>query len=244
MISKSKFKLIKSLKNKKAREESNLFLVEGIKGILEVLKSKYLVECIVISDKVYAEYKEKFKHKYVYVLPPHEIKKLSTLKNNEAGLVVVKLVKNKFDKSKLNGITLALDSISDPGNLGTIIRNADWFGIKNIICSTDTVDLYNPKVIQSSMGSFTRVNVFYIDLVKFFSENNLKVWGTSSHRNNSITNSEKFDGVILFGNESNGINKKLMPFINNWISIKKIGEAESLNVSVSTGIILNQIKNN
>ena len=144
-------------------------------------------------------------------------------------------------KNNLDKITIALDSISDPGNLGAIIRNADWFGIKNIICSKSCVDLYNPKTIQSSMGSFTRVNVYYEDLDNFFNTSDLKVIGTSSNTKSNFKKNKSFQGVILFGNESHGISKNLLNYVDRWLSIKKIGEAESLNVAVATGIIMNEL---
>ena len=153
-------------------------------------------------------------------------------------LIIMMMIQNNLDK-----ITIALDTISDPGNLGAIIRNADWFGIKNIICSKDSVDLYNPKTIQSSMGSFTRVNVYYEYLDNFFNTSDLKVIGTSSNTKNNFKISRSFNGVILFGNESHGISKNLSNYVDQWLSIKKIGEAESLNVAVATGIILNQLTN-
>ena len=155
---------------------------------------------------------------------------------------MVELIPHKFSLEKLENITIALDSISDPGNLGTIIRNADWYGIKNIICSRNTVDFYNPKVIQSSMGSFTRVNVFYEDLDKVFN-NNIYVIGTTSDQNKVNNFKGIKTGVILFGNESKGISKKLENYISDWISIERIGSAESLNVSVSSGIILEKLLN-
>ena len=178
MISKSKIKLIKSLKYKKTREELNLFLVEGLKGIMEVNKSKYDIKFTVISKKTFNEQKNNLPKENVFILNENEIKELSPLNNNVVGFSVVKSSINDFSISQLGEITIALDSISDPGNLGAIIRNADWFGVKNILCSNNTVDFYNPKTIQSSMGSFTRVNVIYKDLESFFKNNNLKVFGT------------------------------------------------------------------
>ena len=240
MISKSKLKLIKSLKYKKTRDELNLFLVEGLKGILELNDSKYQVEFTVISKEIFNSYKKKLPKKNLHILEKDEINKFSLLKNNKVGFCVVRSIYNKFSFEKLENITLALDSLNDPGNLGTIIRTADWYGIKNIICSKNSVDIYNPKVIQSSMGSFSRVNVFYEDLDKVFKDN-IMVIGTTSNQMMINDFSKIKRGIILFGNESRGINKKLEKHINQWISIKKIGGAESLNVSVSCGIILNKL---
>ena len=243
MISKSKIKLIKSLKYKKTREELNLFLVEGLKGIMEVNKSKYDIKFTVISKKTFNEQKNNLSKENVFILNENEIKELSSLNNNVVGFSVVKSSINDFSISQLGEITIALDSISDPGNLGAIIRNADWFGVKNILCSNNTVDFYNPKTIQSSMGSFTRVNVIYKDLESFFKNNNLKVFGTSSDQNKNYKKINNLKGIILLGSESHGISKNLIKYVDEWLSIKKVGNAESLNVSVASGILLNDIIN-
>tara|TARA_B100000579_G_scaffold430241_1_gene443278 strand:- start:143 stop:874 length:732 start_codon:yes stop_codon:yes gene_type:complete len=242
MISKTKLKLIKSLKYKKTRDDLNLFLVEGLKGILEVNNSKYKIIFTVVSNEIFEKHKNDLPKSNLYVVDAEEINKYSLLKKNNIGFCVVELIPHKFSLEKLENITIALDSISDPGNLGTIIRNADWYGIKNIICSRNTVDFYNPKVIQSSMGSFTRVNVFYEDLDKVFN-NNIYVIGTTSDQNKVNNFKGIKTGVILFGNESKGISKKLENYISDWISIKRIGSTESLNVSVSSGIILEKLLN-
>ena len=243
MISKSKIKLIKSLKYKKTREELNLFLVEGLKGIMEVNKSKYDIKFTVISKKTFNEQKNNLPKENVFILNENEIKELSSLNNNVVGFSVVKSSINDFSISQLGEITIALDSISDPGNLGAIIRNADWFGVKNILCSNNTVDFYNPKTIQSSMGSFTRVNVIYKDLESFFKNNNLKIFGTSSDQNKNYKKINNLKGIILLGSESHGISKNLIKYVDEWLSIKKVGNAESLNVSVASGILLNNIIN-
>ncbi len=242
MISKTKLKLIKSLKYKKTRDDLNLFLVEGLKGILEVNNSKYKIIFTVVSNEIFKKHKNDLPKSNLYVVDAEEINKYSLLKKNNIGFCVVELIPHKFSLEKLENITIALDSISDPGNLGTIIRNADWYGIKNIICSRNTVDFYNPKVIQSSMGSFTRVNVFYEDLDKVFN-NNIYVIGTTLDQNKVNNFKGIKTGVILFGNESKGISKKLENYISDWISIERIGSAESLNVSVSSGIILEKLLN-
>ena len=242
MLSKTKLKLIKSLKYKKTRDDLNLFLVEGLKGILEVNNSKYKIIFTVVSNEIFEKHKNDLPKSNLYVVDAEEINKYSLLKKNNIGFCVVELIPHKFSLEKLENITIALDSISDPGNLGTIIRNADWYGIKNIICSRNTVDFYNPKVIQSSMGSFTRVNVFYEDLDKVFN-NNIYVIGTTSDQNKVNNFKGIKTGVILFGNESKGISKKLENYISDWISIKRIGSTESLNVSVSSGIILEKLLN-
>ena len=142
MISKSKIKLIKSLKYKKTRDELNLFLVEGLKGILEVNKSNYYIHFTVISKKIYNQYKNFLPSNNIFILEENEINELSSLQNNLVGFCVVKTILKDLSQNNLDKITIALDSISDPGNLGAIIRNADWFGIKNIICCVILLNMF------------------------------------------------------------------------------------------------------
>mgnify|MGYP000007564697 FL=1 len=243
MLSKSKLKLIKSLKNKKSRESLNLFVVEGLKGIVEVNNSSYDILFTVVSNKTFNDNKSYLPSENIVILEEEEIKKISNLKKNKVGLSVVKSKTNIYSNAKINGILLALDSINDPGNFGTIIRNADWFGVKNIICSKNTVDLYNPKTIQSSMGSFTRVNVFYENLSSIFENSPLKIYGTSSKIKESLNPRSIKEGIILFGSESNGIRDNLKKHVDGWLCVDGNGGAESLNVSVSSGIILDKIMN-
>ena len=243
MISKSKLKIVKSLNYKKNRLNSNCFVIEGIKGIIEVLKSNYNVEFTVVSKKIYDKYSSYLEGDKIYILEENEIKKTSNLKNNIVGFSVAKTKKNDINNLNFDDIIIALDSVNDPGNLGTIIRIADWFNVKNIICSKNTVDLYNPKTIQASMGSFTRVKLYYEDLENIYKRSTIKVYGTSTKNGKSINEKEKISkGVVLFGSESNGINSSLKKYVDDWISINKFGVAESLNVSVSVGIILNEIR--
>ena len=244
MLSKSKIKIVKSLKYKKNRINSKLFLVEGIKGIREVLNSDYNTLFTILSQNAYDDLDKKFINDNVFVHPEKDIKNFSSLKNNYSGIAVVEIKKNNINNINLNDLTIALDHISDPGNLGTIIRIADWYNIKNIICSKNSVDFYNPKVIQASMGSFTRVNTYYTDLDNILKSNRAKVFGTSVEGKNINKFSDAKNGIIVFGNESNGISTKLKKNIDKWLSIKKYGDADSLNVSVSVGIILNEIRSN
>ena len=244
MLSKSKLKIVKSLKYKKNRINSKLFLVEGIKGIKEVLSSNYNIHFTILSQTEYDNLDKNLINDNIYILSENEIKKLSNLKNNYSGIAVVGVKNNNINNLKFNDLVIALDSISDPGNLGTIIRIADWYNIRNIICSKNTVDFYNPKVIQASMGSFIRVNTYYTDLDYIFKRNKNKVFGTTIHSKNISKFSHAKNGIIVFGNESNGISQKLKKNIDNWLSIKRFGGADSLNVSVSVGIILNELRSN
>ena len=176
-----------------------------------------------------------------FMLSKDLLNKLSGLKNNKSLISVVHKKNQKKESIDFSNLIIALDSVNDPGNLGTIIRIADWFNIKSILCSKNTVDLYNSKVIQSSMGSFTRVDVFYDNLEDIMGSKDISVFGTSTD-GTDINNFEKPDkGIILFGSESQGVRKHLKKYVDKWISIKKNGGAESLNVSVSVGIILHKL---
>ena len=198
MLSKSKIKIVKSLKYKKNRINSKLFLVEGIKGIREVLNSDYNTLFTILCQNAYDDLDKKFINDNVFVYPEKDIKNFSSLKNNYSGIAVVEVKKNNINNLNLNDLTIALDHISDPGNLGTIIRIADWYNIKNIICSKNSVDFYNPKVIQASMGSFTRVNTYYTDLDNILKSNRAKVFGTSVEGKNINKFSYAKNAIIFF----------------------------------------------
>lgn len=241
MLLKSKIKVVQSLKHKKNRINSNLFLVEGIKSFDELLKSNYKIEFTIISKETLANNKHYKNLNDLYVVSAAEINKLSGLKNNKSLVSVVHKKNQKKESIDFSNLIIALDSVNDPGNLGTIIRIADWFNIKSIICSKNTVDLYNSKVIQSSMGSFSRVDVFYDNLEDVLDRKDISVFGTSTD-GVDINKFEKPDkGIILFGSESKGVSEHLKKYVDKWISIKKNGGAESLNVSVSVGIILHKM---
>ena len=242
MISRSEIKLIKSLKLKKYRIVNKLFLLEGFKSINEVLNSDYIVRKIILSkslkDKLKSFSKTRVKVDY---FDKNSLSSIGNLKSNSDAIAIVEM-KDNLRKIKFYNYTAILDGIRDPGNLGTIIRTCDWYGIKNIVCSTDSVDLYNPKVIQSSMGSFSRVNVFYRDLREFFTENDLFVYGTILNSNDYHKIKFKKKGALLFGNESKGISLPLHKYINKKISIYGNGKAESLNVAISSALIFDKVK--
>tara|TARA_B100001564_G_scaffold173699_1_gene146188 strand:- start:4235 stop:4963 length:729 start_codon:yes stop_codon:yes gene_type:complete len=241
MLPKSKIKIVKSLKHKKNRINSNLFIVEGVKSFNEVINSDYQIEFTVISNETFSSYYSNKKLNNLYVVSSDEVKKLSSLHNNNSVISVVKKIKIENKLIDYSNLIIALDSINDPGNLGTIIRTADWFNIKTIVCSRNTVDIYNSKVIQSTMGSFTRVNVLYDDLENILGSKEVKVYGTSIGGDDIKEIKKLTSGIILFGSESSGISDKLKKYVDKWISIKKIGGAESLNVSVSAGVILHKL---
>ncbi len=239
MLTKNQIKLIKSLHEKKNRNEQGLFLVEGSKGVLELLNSDLEIIQLLVTNKFYEENKDQIKSKEVNteIIEQEVLQKMSYFETNDSALAVVRQRSSSEVKNESTGITLVLDEIKDPGNLGTIVRIADWYGIKEIIASENTVDFYNPKVISASMGSFTRVSVTYKNLETFLSETKEPIFG--AYMDGKDIHKIKFPdtGILIMGNESNGISESLKKFITEKITIPRVGKAESLNVSIATAII-------
>lgn len=213
-------------------------MVEGAKNVQELFASKYEVQSLFVTDKFLLEFPHQRISEFEYTLcSEKELTDLGTFKTNEYALAVAKMKSQTMDALN-DDLILALDDVSDPGNLGTIVRIADWYGIKTIIASPDTADFYNPKVINASMGSFTRVDVHYTDLHEFLSSNGThQVYGAML--NGEDIHNVKIDkpAILLMGNESKGIRDSLIKKIDKKITIPRIGGAESLNVAVSTAII-------
>ena len=239
MITNAQIKFIKSLSQAKIREQNNLYIAEGEKLAAEWLQSSANVQMI-IATSVWLSKNQSIisKHKSATVLEvdEHTLARISQLQTPNQVLLVVGYETN----SRLeigNEWILALDTIQDPGNMGTILRIADWFGIKTIICSPECVDIYNHKVVQSGMGAHLRVNVQYQGLPAFLKTNNLPVYAALLEGENIFQIKSKTPGVLLIGNESKGISKDLLPYATHPITIPKIGGAESLNAGVATGII-------
>ncbi len=243
MISKTTIKYIQSLQHKKFRDEHNVFIAEGPKVVNELLQQNNF-EC----DAIYCT--ELWANNYTKTFAGVLLDKINVVKDFElekiSALTVANQVLAVFQKRHLNGIknisnllTIMLDDVQDPGNLGTIIRIADWFGINHIICSNATADCYNPKVVQSTMASLGRVNVIYTDLKSFLEENkNIKKYAAVLKGKDIRSAGKIKEGIIMFGNESKGLSKELVSLVDEKLTIEKIGEAESLNVSVAVGIIL------
>lgn len=234
MITRNQIKLIQSLKLKKNREQLGLFVVEGKKMIEELIASDFEVEQIYHSNEF------EITHEKAIQISSKDLERISFLSSNNNVLALVK-IKESSAKTNPNELTLVLDSISDPGNLGTIIRTADWFGVEQILCSENTVDVYNPKVIQASMGSLFRVAVKYVDLKSELDNFKGKIYGAYLDGNSIYK--EKFDnGILIIGSESHGISKDLENYVTNKVTIPKYGNAESLNAAVATAIILSEFK--
>ena len=241
MVSKNQIKLITGLHQKKQRFANQLFFAEGVKVIQELLQSNFELEHLYTTLNDF----ETVQSSKRTVVNEQELKKISALATPNSCLAVFKIpAENKIIDS---GLIIALDDIRDPGNLGTILRLCDWFGIKQIICSKETVDIYNPKVVQATMGSIARVNVNYIDLKTFITQTELPVFGTFMDGDNIYQSNLPQSGIIIMGNEANGISAEIEKTVTSRISIPRFGElqkTESLNVATATAIILSEFKRN
>jgi TrmH family RNA methyltransferase len=244
MLTNKQIKLINSLHSKKGRKENDLFLVEGEKSLLELVNSDFIVEFFVINDSQSDLYdKISLQSKAtIYILDAESIQKLSTLVSNAFGLAVVQ--QKPFSAFKIKDrYTIVLDGIRDPGNLGTIIRICDWYGFKQLVLSNDCTEFYNPKVIISSMGSFSRIEFTYVDLADFFKAHPTFV------KIGAVLNGENIhqyqfpeNGFIIVGNESSGIRDEILVLLDDRITIPSYGNAESLNVGISTAVIADNLK--
>lgn len=241
MLSKNQIKLITSLQQKKNRKQEQLFFAEGVKVVQELLHSNFeLQELFTTKQDFLSVSKDK-----LHGISEAELKKISALATPNSCLAVFKIPKAK--ETKESGLILALDDVRDPGNLGTIIRLCDWFGIETLLCSEETVDIYNPKVVQATMGSISRVNVVYGDLENFLVKTKLTVFGTFMDGKNIYQESLPNNGVIVMGNEANGISEAVEKLVTDRIAIPRFGDlqiTESLNVATATAIILSEFKRN
>ena len=231
MITKNQIKFIKSLSLKKNRIKEQLFIAEGEKVVSELLRSDFEIK------NIYATKEWKVSNDNITQISNAELQRISNLKSPNKVLAVVQFKNHKIIKH--DGITLVLDEINDPGNLGTIIRMCDWFGVKQIICSKNTVDIFNPKVVQSAMGSAFRVQVNYTDLENYLSEIKTPIYGAFMDGKNLKEVKLPKSAHLVMGNEANGISAEINKLITDKVAIKNIGKsAESLNVAVATSILL------
>lgn len=241
MVSKNQIKLITSLQQKKYRKEHKMFVAEGRKVIQELLQSNFELVNMFATSMLFPEMSQ---HKMTLVSDA-DLKKITALATANDCLAVFKIPAEK--KINASGLIVALDDIRDPGNLGTIIRLCDWFGIKELICSEETVDIYNPKVVQATMGSIARVNVSYLNLEQYIKDTKLPVFGTFMDGKNIYKTDLPSEGIIVMGNEANGISAAIENLAKNRLSIPRFGDlqqTESLNVATATSIILSEFKRN
>ena len=239
MVSKNQIKLITSLQQKKYRKQEQLFFAEGVKVVQELLHSNFELQDLFTTKQDFLTVP---KNK-VHAISEAELKKISALTTPNTCLAVFKIPKAKQMVEK--GLIVALDDVRDPGNLGTIIRLCDWFGIETLFCSEESVDIYNPKVVQATMGSISRVNVVYGNLETFLSQTKLPVFGTFMDGNNIYQEELPKEGIIIMGNEANGISTSVEKLVSERIAIPRFGNlqvTESLNVATATAIILSEFK--
>ena len=237
-LSKHQLKLITSLSQKKYRIKHNLFIVEGLKGVQEFLNSKFEVfQFFSLDESIFSEVENKI------IISEKELKKISNLKNPNKVVALFKIPKDELLCN--DGFIVALDEINDPGNLGTIIRLCDWFGVDQLVCSVNTVDCFNSKVVQASMGSLTRVSIVYTDLEKYLQETQLPKFATIMDGENIHKTKLPKKGIVIMGNEANGISSEILKLVTNKITIPRFGkqqQTESLNVATATAIVLNEFK--
>ncbi len=244
MLSKNTLKFIKSLQQKKFRKQENAFFVEGSKNVTELLDSDFEITHLLYTDKFETEYSrqlQNFKGE-AFSVTQKVLESAGSFQSNDSALAVAKIKENQKPKIKSSDLILALDDVRDPGNLGTIIRIADWYAIKHIICSEASADFYNPKVLNSSMGSFTRVKVFYTDLFTYLPQLGMPIYGAFLGGQNIHNAQLKPEGIILMGNESQGISDKIGELVSSRLTIPRFGHAESLNVAIATAIICDNFK--
>lgn len=237
MLSHNQIKLIRTLKQKKHRQQHGLFVVEGLKSISEFVNSAYKIKHIFTTDSNFA-----LEHEAV-VVTEKQLSQISFLKTPNKALAVVAIPKPK--SITISKLIVALDGISDPGNLGTIIRLCDWFGVEDLVCSLQTADCYNEKVVQASMGSLSRVNVSYVDLVAFLQSYPHPVLGTFMDGATIYSAELPEKAMVIMGNEANGISKEVEGMVTSKISIPQFGlhqPTESLNVATATAIVLNEFR--
>lgn len=239
MVSKNQIKLITSLQQKKYRIANKLFFAEGVKGIQELLDSNFDLEHLYTTQN---DFDQVFNEKKT-IITENDLRKISALATPNSCLALFKMPLEK--PIVQTGLIVALDSIRDPGNLGTILRLCDWFGIQQVLCSTETVDLFNPKVVQATMGSIARVNVNFINLDVFLAQTTMPIFGTFMDGANIYQSVLPEQGVIIMGNEANGISASLEKLVQNRLTIPRFGDlqkTESLNVATATAIVLSEFR--
>ena len=239
MVSKNQIKLITSLQQKKYRKQHKLFFAEGVKVVQELIDANYELNDLFTTQNDFSNVETS----KIHAITQTELKKISALTTANTCLATFSIP--EYKKLELKGIVLALDSIRDPGNLGTIIRLCDWFGIETLLCSEETVDVYNPKVVQATMGSISRVSVVYCDLENELKNAKIPIFGTFMEGKSIYSKNLPKEGIIVMGNEANGISSTIEKIVSEKISIPRFGNlqlTESLNVATATAIILNEFK--
>lgn len=240
MISKNQLKLLRALNQKKQRKALGLFLVEGEKNVLELVNASLVVKQIFATHEFLEQNEAQISRFECIEASLEELTKASSLVSNNAAVAVVEIP--SVEAPIAEGLMIALDGVSDPGNLGTIIRVADWYGIKHIIASTDCADPYNPKTIRATMGSFGRVQVSLLSLPHYLETSGLPVYGAFLEGESVHSTDFLAEGILLMGSESHGVREEAAKHVTDKITIPSFGGAESLNVAMATGIILDNFR--
>ena len=242
MLSGNTVKYIQSLTHKKFRDKHRCFIAETPKVVDEFLSAEFHPVAIYATEEWLEAFGKKSggNRQMVTVVKEHELKKISQLKTPRQ-VVAVFHIPEPLSTDLSHRVSLALDDVQNPGNLGTIIRLADWFGIKNILCSLHTADAYNPKVVQASMGSVAHVHISYADLPALLKTIDLPLYVASLEGTSVFETGNIHEGILVVGNEGNGVQENILALPNRKITIPKYGKAESLNVAMATGIILSHI---
>lgn len=245
MLSGNTVKYIQSLTHKKFRDKYNCFIAETPKVVEEFIVAGYHAEGIYATEEWVKANDKKFERikEAVTVLKEHELKKISQLKTPR-GVLAVFRIPVQMPPDLKQKISLALDDIQDPGNLGTIIRIADWFGIENILCSLHTADAFSPKVVQAAMGSLAHVNMQYVDLLSLLKNTHIPIYAACLEGTSIFETGQISQGILVMGNEGNGISENILALASQRITIPGAGRAESLNVAIATGIILSHLVRN
>jgi RNA methyltransferase, TrmH family len=238
MLNRNDIKFIKSLQNKKYRKIYSAFTVEGEKNVLELIQAAWPIERLLVSQDFAHQHAQQLAQCGVSLelVSEAQLSELGHLESNRSALAVVSMKRQESLEIDLNASLIVLCNVQDPGNLGTIIRTADWFGIHQIVCSPLTVEWFNPKVIQASMGAFTRVKMFYRELAPFLKDIRMPVLAADLNGENLYQHTFQDPSVLLMGSESHGIPEDLSSFITHQLTIPAFGESESLNVAIATGI--------
>lgn len=238
-LSKNQIKRIQSLRQKKQRVKQRLFVAEGLKVVNEFLKSSFTLDSLFVTTEV----QNSFEGHSFHLISESELKKISSLKTPNGVLALFQIPEEK--KLVENELIVALDGVNDPGNLGTIIRLCDWFGITQLVCSKNTVDCYNEKVVQATMGSLSRVQINYLDLEEFLRQTDIPSFCADMDGTNVYSTQLPSSGVLVMGNEANGISEKISKCCTHQISIPRFGKiqaTESLNVATATAILLSEFR--
>lgn len=247
MLSKAIVKYVNSLQVKKYRNQHQAFVVEGAKSVLELLSSDFELQHLFITEEFLQEHGNSLNKGTRYELvTEQDLIKAGTFSSNNAALAIARMRQLPALQFQPGDFTIALDDIRDPGNLGTIIRIADWYGIRSIVCSESCADFYNPKTISATMGSFTRVSAYYLHLAEWLHSlpEGVPVYGAALEGDNLHRLQLQPTGVVVMGNEANGIRPEVAREVNRLIKIPAFGKAESLNVATATAIIIDNFMRN